>query len=69
MKTTTNKENQAQHRNKVTHVDDKLQFNMVINVINTDRIPPPEAAELIADGTRRYSQGANVKQLSISQTR
>ena len=52
-----------------TRVDDDLQCNRVINVINTDRIPPSGAAQLIADGKRRYFQGANVKQLSISQTR
>jgi hypothetical protein len=50
-------------------VDDDLQYHMVINVINTDRIPPPEAAELIADGARRCFQGANMKQPNISRTR
>jgi hypothetical protein len=47
-------------------VDDDLQYHMVIN---TDRIPPPEAAELIADGARRCFQGANMKQPNISRTR
>jgi cytidylate kinase len=33
-----------------TRVNDDLQYHLVIN---TDRIPPPEAAELIADGAQR----------------
>jgi hypothetical protein len=49
-----------------TRVDDDLQYHMVIN---TDRIPPPEAAGLLADRARRCFQGANMEQLSISRTR
>jgi cytidylate kinase len=33
-----------------THVDDDLHYHMVLN---TDLVPPPDAAELIADGARR----------------
>jgi Cytidylate kinase-like family len=46
-----------------TRVDDDLQYHLVLN---TDRIPPPEAAELIADGAHRCFQGANMKQLNTS---
>jgi cytidylate kinase len=35
-------------------VDDDLQYHLVLN---TDRIPPPEAAELIAEGARRCFKG------------
>jgi hypothetical protein len=33
-----------------TRVNDDLQYHLVLN---TDRVPPPEAAELIADGAQR----------------
>jgi hypothetical protein len=56
----------ARPRCNPTRVDDDLQYHMVIN---TDRIPPPEAAELLADGARRCFQGANMKQLNTSRTR
>jgi cytidylate kinase len=49
-----------------THVDDDLNYHLVVN---TDLLPPPDAADLIAQGARkcfRQPQEAEVEELLIA---